>query len=108
MRPRVLIVDDDGDFRRIATRLLADRGYHLVGQVGSVAEARRAIEKLRPDAVLLDIHLPDGDGASLAEELSVSHPRLRVLLTSSTATGESERFVGKIDLMGTDLKPYLG
>jgi DNA-binding NtrC family response regulator len=104
----VLIVDDDGDFRRIASRLLADRGYHVIGQADSLAGARMAIEDLRPHAVLLDVNLPDGSGALLAEELAVSHPDLRVLLTSSTATGEGALSLAKTDLVGTDLEPYLG
>jgi len=108
MRPQVLIVDDDSDFRRIAGSVLAERGYRVIGHAGSVAEARVAIDELHPDAVLLDVNLPDGDGASLADELAVSHPHLRVLLTSSVATGGGAQFVSKTDLVGTDLEPYLG
>jgi DNA-binding NtrC family response regulator len=108
MGRHVLIVDDDGEFRRTAGRLLADRGYRVVGQVGSVAAARLAIDELRPDALLLDINLPDGDGVSLAEELAGSHPGLRVLLTSSEATLATTKFVAKTDLVATDLVPYLG
>jgi CheY-like chemotaxis protein len=106
--PQVLIVDDDGDFRRIVSKLLAGRGYRVIGQADSVAEARLAIEELRPDAVLLDVNLPDGDGALLAEELASSHPGLRVLLTSTDADPGGIRFVAKTDLVATDLKPYLG
>jgi DNA-binding NtrC family response regulator len=108
MGRHVLIVDDDGEFRRTAGRLLADRGYRVVGEVDSVAAARLAIEELRPDAVLLDINLPDGDGVSLADELASSHPGLRVLLTSTDATPEATPFVAKTDLVATDLVPYLG
>jgi DNA-binding NarL/FixJ family response regulator len=108
MGRHVLIVDDDGDFRRTASRLLAERGYRVVGQAGSVAAARLAIDELRPDAVLLDINLPDGNGISLAEELANSHPDVRVLLTSSDATPQGAQCVGKTDLVATDLAPYLG
>jgi DNA-binding NarL/FixJ family response regulator len=108
MGPQVLIVDDDGGFRRSASRLLAERGYRVVGQAGSVAEARVAIEQLGPDAVLLDVNLPDGDGTSLAEELAGSHPDLRVLLTSCDETQAGKQLVTKTDLVATDLVPYLG
>jgi DNA-binding response OmpR family regulator len=110
MRVRVLIVDDDRAFRRTAGVALADRGYHVVGAVRTVAEARFAIGELDPDAVVLDINLPDGDGRSLAEELAASHPGVRVLLTSSDATAAPDRvdFVAKTDLIVTDLTPYLG
>jgi DNA-binding NtrC family response regulator len=108
MCPDVLIADDDGDFCRTASKLLSDRGYRVVGRADSVAAARLAIDELRPDAVLLDIHLPDGDGVSLAEELASSHPGLRVLLTSTDALPEGAPFVAKTDLVATDLVPYLG
>jgi DNA-binding NarL/FixJ family response regulator len=108
MSSDVLIVDDDGEFRRTAGRLLAERGYRVVGQAGSVAAARLAIDELRPDAVLLDINLPDGNGISLAEELANAHPDVRVLLTSSDVAAKGTSCVAKTELAATDLALYLG
>ena len=102
----VLIVDDDAGFRRIARRALADRGYEIVAEADSVAAARTAVVRERPDAVLLDVHLPDGSGIELARELE---GRIRVLLTSSEdAAVDSIPFVSKTELLATDLAPYLG
>src|SRR5579862_8607069 len=64
-----VIVDDDASFREAATTLLLDLGHRVVGEAGSVGAARSEIGRLRPDAVLLDVNLPDGDGFSLAREL---------------------------------------
>jgi CheY-like chemotaxis protein len=61
MESTVLIVDDDSQFRRIAAELLAGRGYRVIGEAGSAAEGLALASALRPDAVLLDIQLPDGD-----------------------------------------------
>ena len=110
MRTRVLIVDDDHAFQRTAAEALAGRGYDIVGSVGTLADARRAVGELRPDAVLLDINLPDGSGLTFAEELDGSRPDLRVLVTSSDAASGTGRadFVAKTDLIVTDLTPYLG
>ena len=117
MGARVLIVDDDGNFRATARNVLASRGYKIAGEAESIAQARVAIRASRPDALLLDVHLPDGDGVSLAEELASTHRRLRVLLTSSDAAPASLRliercgaagFVVKTELITTDLTPYLG
>jgi DNA-binding response OmpR family regulator len=106
MPVKVLIVDDDAAFRRIARGALADRGYDVVAEAQSVAEARTAVAESRPDAVLLDVNLPDGNGIALAGELSGT---LRVLLTSSeeAATGTTP-FVPKTELLLVDLAPYLG
>jgi DNA-binding NarL/FixJ family response regulator len=103
---KVLIVDDDAAFRRIARGALADRGYDVVGEAQSVAEARTAVAESRPDAVLLDVNLPDGNGIALAAELTGS---LRVLLTSSEdAAPGTTPFVPKTELLSVDLAPYLG
>ena len=103
---KVLIVDDNAAFRRIARGALAERGYDVVAEAQSVAEARTAVAAAHPDAVLLDVNLPDGNGIALADELSGS---LRVLLTSSeeAATGTTP-FVPKTELLLVDLAAYLG
>jgi DNA-binding NarL/FixJ family response regulator len=109
---RVLIVDDDPRFRAMAADALAARGYDVVGQAGTIAAAREAVAALRPDAVLCDVNLPDGNGLALAGELRP----LRVLLTSSDADAAPRRllarakagFVAKPDFLVTDLRPLLG
>jgi DNA-binding NarL/FixJ family response regulator len=116
MPVRVLIVDDDEAFRRSAARLLVERGYDVVGQAGTVAEARTAIRRLGPDALLLDVNLPDGNGVVFATELFRDGGRPRVLLTSSDPSAVTKRllercgatgFVVKADLMSADLREQL-
>ncbi len=89
----VLVVDDDPGFREVATRLLAELGLTVIGQAGTAAAARAAAQELRPDGVLVDVGLPDGDGVELAAELSQLPWQPRVLLTSSdpevTTTAEA-------------------
>jgi DNA-binding NarL/FixJ family response regulator len=109
---RVLIVDDDAAFRDAARVLLSSSGYLIAGAFGTAAEARRAVEVLRPDGLLLDVNLPDGDGISLAAELRAAHPAVRTLLTSSDCEtaprGGTPPFVAKTELARTDLTIYLG
>ena len=114
---RVLLVDDDEAFRAAAARLLVARGYEVVGEAGSLAAARAAVDRLRPDALLLDVNLPDGNGVSYATELSASGAPPRVLLMSSEATAVTPRllarcgahgFAAKADLSAADLRRYFG
>jgi two-component system, NtrC family, response regulator len=114
---RVLIVDDDPSFQTGAARLLADRGYDVVGSAATLAEARTAYRRTQPDALLVDVHLPDGSGMTLAEELRCAPSAPRVLLTSSDSDAAPRRlieqrgaagFVAKEDLAASDLAPYLG
>src|SRR4051812_42885148 len=62
----VLVVDDSAAFRATAQVLLRARGYEVVGAAGDLAAARAAADELRPDCVLLDVNLPDGDGVQVA------------------------------------------
>jgi DNA-binding NarL/FixJ family response regulator len=81
---RVLIVDDDSAFRRTIAAVLTARGYEIAGEASSLAEARLAIQRLNPDAVLLDVNLPDGNGISLAADLPPTGDAApRIVLTSS-------------------------
>lgn len=113
---RVLIVDDDPAFRRTITEVLTARGYEIAGEASSLAEARLAISRLNPDAVLLDINLPDGNGISLAADLP-GDAALRIVLTSSDTRAAPARlvrragvagFIPKTELVAADLRPYLG
>ncbi|MEA2133894.1 MAG: hypothetical protein QOC68_1803 [Solirubrobacteraceae bacterium] len=92
MSGSVLVVDDDPAFQRLAGRMLAEFGLAVVGQADSASAARELADALRPDAVLVDVGLPDGDGIALATELTALPWRPRVVLTSSNAdaAGASE------------------
>ena len=85
MRRTVLVVDDDAGFRNLATRVLTGWGHAVVGEAGSVAEALAQATELRPDTVLVDIGLPDGDGFALTELLVAMPWEVRVVLISSDA-----------------------
>jgi DNA-binding NarL/FixJ family response regulator len=83
MNVRVLIVDDDPDFRGLAARIVVAGGHTVVGEAGTVASAMDAAHELKPCAALVDVGLPDGDGISLALALMALPWRPRVVLTSS-------------------------
>ena len=68
MRQRILLVDDEPELRRMVASLLTGAGY-AVTEAADCAQARAAMVAQRPDAVLLDVMLPDGDGFSLLPEL---------------------------------------
>ena len=80
---RVLIIDDHDGFRSVARRLLERRGLDVVAEADSGMSGLQAAERVRPDAVLLDVCLPDGDGIDVCRVLTRAHPGLAVLLTSS-------------------------
>jgi DNA-binding NarL/FixJ family response regulator len=89
MAASVLVVDDDPAFRRLAQRMLTATGLGVVGEAGTVAAATAAALDLRPDAVLVDIGLPDGDGIALARELADLPWRPRIVLTTTDSDAAS-------------------
>jgi CheY-like chemotaxis protein len=112
----VLVVDDDSAFRALAGRLLCASGLTVVGEAGSVSAALSAAGRLRPSAILLDVELPDGDGITLARELTSLPWQPCVLLTSvdeSVASAAEVResgaraFVSKADLPNAPLAELL-
>ena len=113
----VLVVDDDPAFRRLARRILEAFELSIAGEAETVASAMNAADALRPDAVLVDVGLPDGDGIALARRLTALPWRPRVVLTSSNpeaaTEGEvrssgAEAFVPKGDLPSAGLADLLG
>ena len=61
---RLLVVEDDEPTRRAVTANLTANGY-VVDEAGDVAAALRAWDGVRPDAIVLDLGLPDRDGISV-------------------------------------------
>jgi CheY-like chemotaxis protein len=116
MPSSVLVVDDDRAFRGLAVRLLEAMGLEVVGEAGTVADAVAAAAELRPDAALVDIGLPDGDGLVLAQRLAALPWGPRIVLTSSDPDAGSATtslragavgFVAKADLADGSLRRML-
>jgi DNA-binding NarL/FixJ family response regulator len=117
MTRSVLIVDDDAGFRGLARGVLGAGGLLVVGEAATVATALAAAHELRPDAAIVDVGLPDGDGVSLAHALSALPWRPRVVLTSTdpgAASAEDVQragaaaFVAKDELLNAPLQRLLG
>jgi DNA-binding NarL/FixJ family response regulator len=112
VRTTVLIVDDHEPFRESASALLGAEGFDVVGGVGDGAGAIAAVDRLRPEIVLLDVQLPDVDGFAVAEQLAVMPDPPQVVLISSrdaSAYGPRVRaaaargFLAKRELSGGSL-----
>jgi CheY-like chemotaxis protein len=83
---RILLVEDEAEFRERIERLLVRHGYQ-VEICSTSAEAREACEQLEGgfDLIISDVVLPDGRGHELVAELAENAPQLRVLLITGYA-----------------------
>jgi DNA-binding NarL/FixJ family response regulator len=78
---KVFLVDDSLVIRQRLKRLLADvQDVQVIGEAGQVQEATDAILELKPDVVLLDIHLFNGSGISVLERLKREKPAPAVII----------------------------
>jgi AmiR/NasT family two-component response regulator len=79
---RILIAEDDTGAREMLTEVLTTLGYEVVAAVASGVDAASRVRDLRPDAVLLDVHMPDGSGIEAAEVITRTTPGIAVILFS--------------------------
>lgn len=80
----VLIVDDSEPIRERLAVLLAESGQiRIVAQVGTSADGWEAVQRLEPDAVILDIRLPDGTGIALLKKIKASYPQIKVIMLTN-------------------------
>ena len=84
-RIAVFLVDDQELLRLGISALLAvERDIEVVGEAGRAVDALPRIQATRPDVVLLDVHLPDGDGVALCREIrSAPNPPACLMLAAS-------------------------
>ena len=80
---RVLTVDDQPVFLRAARDVIsATDGFESVGDAGSGEEAVEAVERLRPELVLLDVRMPGMSGIQAARMIKEAHPGIVIVLIS--------------------------
>ncbi|WP_134219461.1 response regulator transcription factor [Pelotomaculum sp. FP] len=65
---KLLIIDDEPELRRMVTEILRREGFMRIISAADCKEARRLFASEKPDGVILDVSLPDGDGFSLMRE----------------------------------------
>ena len=82
---RIMLVDDHADFRDLMVTLLEGQpDLEVVAQAGTMAEARTEAAAAKFDVVVLDLGLPDGNGADLIGELREASPGGAVLVMSAS------------------------
>ncbi|WP_406403883.1 response regulator transcription factor [Streptomyces uncialis] len=84
----MLVVEDEPSIADVLSIALRYHGFE-VSTAATVRQARYLVERVRPDAVLLDVMLPDGDGRELGRELRTAQPETAIVfLTARDAPAE--------------------
>ncbi|MGA2867573.1 MAG: response regulator transcription factor [Verrucomicrobiota bacterium] len=91
----IVIVEDDRDFRTTLTHFVNETpGYRCIQAFDSGEDALKAIPGLKPDVVLMDIHLPKMSGVACTRQLKELCPSTRILIL--TVYEDSERIFGAL------------
>lgn len=108
MTRRVLIVDDEPHIREVALLSLQAIGGWDVIEASSGVEAIAKAKKERPDAILLDVMMPEMDGPTTVEKLRADAATSSipvVLLTAKVQASDREHFDG-LEVSGVIAKPF--
>lgn len=101
----ILVVDDAAFMRVRCAKLLKENGYSVI-EAGNGAEAIKVYGEAKPDAVLMDITMPEMDGLTALKEIKKIDPRARVAMV--TAMGQQAMVMDALKSGARDfvLKPF--
>ena len=88
----ILVVDDDAAFRGAVRRVLSGAGYS-VAEAQDGARAQEVLKSERPEILVTDIIMPDGDGIELINAVKWRYPTMRILAISGRGK------MGSLDLL---------
>jgi DNA-binding NarL/FixJ family response regulator len=101
---KVLIADDHGLFRTGLARLLSsDPRFEIVGEAKDGLDAISQTRTFKPDVVLMDLHMPQVNGAQAIKLLKAEAPEVEVLVVSAYADG-----LMVSDALANGAKGYVG
>ena len=105
---RVAVVDDDFRIAGIhAAYVDKVDGFQVIAQAHTAAEAAAAVDRLRPDLLLLDLYLPDEHGLDLVARLRAEgHPPVDVIVITAAKDADSVRAAMQGGALHYLLKPF--
>ncbi len=106
MAVNVLIVDDLAFIKIVLRDILEKAGFRVVGEASSGEQAISMYQDKKPDAVLMDITMPDMDGLTALKKIRELDPAAKVIICS--ALGQQRLIVQAIQLGAKDfiVKPF--
>jgi response regulator of citrate/malate metabolism len=104
---RTLVVDDDFRVASIhAAYVNKIDGFEVVAEAHTAADAVDAVDRLRPDLMLLDLYLPDEHGLKLVARLRDGHPPVDVIVITAAKDADSVRVAMQGGALHYLLKPF--
>ncbi|MDD3393136.1 MAG: response regulator [Clostridia bacterium] len=105
---KIVVVDDSPFSVAMISKILADKGFEVIGSANSLPEAVEAVSTLKPDIVTMDMTMPDADGLECTKAIREIDPNLKVIIISSMMDEEILRKAKKAKVSGYIQKPVDG
>ncbi len=103
-KPRILLVDDEDQFRSAMSKRLSVRGYEVF-DVDNGEDSIKIARHENPEVVILDQKMPDWDGIKTLRELKKIRPEIQVIMLTGHGSVESARISGQHDIFAYMQKP---
>jgi threonine synthase len=101
--PRIVLVDDAPDARRLIRRILQSQGNYTIFEAEGGKQALEIIKKELPDLIILDLMMPEVDGFTVLDSLRSTPDTANIPVIVSTAkeltVSEKERLKGQIQVL---------
>src|SRR5271170_7970694 len=85
MKAKVMVVDDSEDVRDLISTLLKGNGHEPI-EKASAAQLLASFAEAQPDAILLDLQMPDGNGLDLLPQIKKQWPNVEVIMLTGHAS----------------------
>lgn len=99
MSVKLLVCDDHEVIRTGLATLLAGTEIEIIGEAANGKDALKQALKLKPDVILLDIRMPDGDGLATLEKIRAKMPTVKIVMLS---TYENPTYVARSVALGAN------
>ncbi|HVF11894.1 MAG TPA: response regulator transcription factor [Actinomycetota bacterium] len=100
--PRIVIADDTSDFRYVLRQILELEGFDVVGEASDGEQAVALVAAQHPDAILLDLRMPNLSGADAVPRIRAAWPKTKIVVLSGFP--EQQRLVQSLGVDAVALK----
>jgi DNA-binding LytR/AlgR family response regulator len=104
MSYNVVVAEDNEKIRKQLVAFLEENGFSIIAETESGKETKTQVQNLRPQVLFADIDMPDGDGYTVAKELRLQFPDLRIVFITGTSDFASLAY--NIEAVDYVVKPF--